>query len=138
MTAHEVRTIAVGVDGSPNAREALDWAVTFGTALNADVIAVHARGMLEHLGLPADEVEAQFRGAWTAPLDAMGARARRRIEDGDPVTVLRHVADEEAVDLIIVGTRGLGDHPGLVLGSMSHQMAEDSRCPVLIVPPRGA
>jgi nucleotide-binding universal stress UspA family protein len=136
MTAHPIRTIAVAVDGSPNARDALDWAITLGTALSADVIAVHARGLLEHLGVPAEEVEAHFRGQWTAPLDALGPRGRRRIEDGDPVTVLRHVANEESVDLIVVGTRGLGNHPGSVLGSTSHQMAEDSRCPVLIVPPR--
>jgi nucleotide-binding universal stress UspA family protein len=138
MTAHAVRTIAVGVDGSTNARDALDWAISLGTGLNASVIAVHARGLLEHLGPPAEEVEAHFRGEWTAPLDALGSRGHRRIEDGDPVTVLRHVADEANVDLIVVGTRGLGDHPGLVLGSTSHQMAEDSRCPVLIVPPREA
>lgn len=134
--AHPIRTIAVGVDGSTNARAALEWAISLGTALDADVIAVHARGLLEHLGPPAEEVVALFRDEWTTPLDAMGARGRKRVEDGDPVTVLRHIADDESVDLIVVGTRGLSDHPGLVLGSTSHQMAEDSRCPVLIVPPR--
>jgi nucleotide-binding universal stress UspA family protein len=138
MTAHEIRSIAVGVDGSPNAQDALQWAITLGSALGAVVVAVHARGLLEHMGPPAEEVEALFLGPWTASLDALGPRGRRRIEEGDPVTVLRHVCDEESVDLVVVGTRGLSEHPGLVLGSTSHQMAEDSRCPVLIVPPRSA
>jgi nucleotide-binding universal stress UspA family protein len=136
MPASPIRTIAVGVDGSSYAHQALEWTIGLGSALDADVIAVHARGLLEHLGRTAEEVEALFHETWTAPLDALGRRGRRRLEDGDPVTVLRHVAAEEGVDLIVMGTRGLGDRPGLVLGSTSHQLAEDSSCPVVIVPPR--
>jgi nucleotide-binding universal stress UspA family protein len=138
MPVSPIRAIAVGVDGSTNAHHALEWAVTLASALDAEVIAVHARGLLEHLGRTAEEVETLFRETWTAPLDSMGPRGRRRLEEGDPVTVLRHVADEEHVDLIVMGTRGLGERPGLVLGSTSHQMAENGPCPVVIVPPRRA
>jgi nucleotide-binding universal stress UspA family protein len=137
--AHEpsrIRTIAVGVDGSPNAQDALHWALQLALDLGADVIAVHARGLLEHVGATPEAIATRFVHEWTAPLDILGDRLRRRIDDGDPVTVLRHVADQESVDLIVVGTRGLGGHPSLVLGSTSHQIAEDSPCPVMIVPPR--
>jgi nucleotide-binding universal stress UspA family protein len=137
--AHEpgrIRTIAVGVDGSPNAHDAVQWALALAMDLGARVVAVHARGLLEHVGATPEVIEARFRQEWTAPLDVLGDRVVKRVDDGDPVTVLRHVAQRESVDLIVVGTRGLGDHPGLVLGSTSHQIAEDSRCPVMIVPPR--
>ena len=43
-------------------------------------------------------------------------------------------ADEEDADLIVVGSRGLGGFPQLLLGSTSTQLAQHSSRPVTIVP----
>jgi nucleotide-binding universal stress UspA family protein len=51
------------------------------------------------------------------------------------VPVLLGAAETEQADLIVLGTRGLGGFPELMLGSTSLQMAEHSARPVLIVPP---
>src|ERR687892_166065 len=47
--AMEATRIVVGVDGSDTAQEALRWAVGLGETLGAEVVAVHAVGLLEEL-----------------------------------------------------------------------------------------
>jgi nucleotide-binding universal stress UspA family protein len=107
--------IVVGLDGSPHGEAAAAWAQAAAVrAGDADVVQVHARGLLEH-GEPMPE----------------GVL----VEDGDPVSVLVRVATERSADLIVVGRRGAGGDPALLLGSTSHQLAERAPCPLVIIPP---
>jgi len=55
------------------------------------------------------------------------------IEDGDPgKEILRH-AEEETANLIVMGSRGLGDLQGLLMGSVSHKVSQLSPCSCLTV-----
>jgi nucleotide-binding universal stress UspA family protein len=51
------------------------------------------------------------------------------------VQVIIAAAEEVRADLIVLGSRGMGGFPEQLLGSTSHQVAERSHLPVLIVPP---
>ena len=42
-------------------------------------------------------------------------------------------AEANDVDLIVCGTRGLGDLKSFFLGSVSHKLLEDAKCPCLVV-----
>jgi nucleotide-binding universal stress UspA family protein len=140
----DVRRILVGVDGSDNSRHALAWAVAVARAFGAEVVAVHAVGLLTHLdpGPPVpsqghrEDIRRAFHHEWSAELDGSGVSHQRIILDGSPVPALLAAADERAVDLIVVGTRGRGGFPEVLLGSTSHQLAQHAHRPVLIVPPR--
>lgn len=44
-------------------------------------------------------------------------------------------ADEQGAGLIVIGARGLSTFKSLVLGSVSHGVAQHAHVPVLIVPP---
>jgi len=47
----------------------------------------------------------------------------KRVEDGKPVDRILAVANEENVDLIVSGARGLSDLKALLVGSVSHKLA---------------
>jgi len=68
--------------------------------------------------------EARARGA---------PRVTTAIEEGDPATVIIHQATATGASLVLVGSRGLGNIAGLLLGSVSHKVANAAPCSVLIV-----
>lgn len=42
-------------------------------------------------------------------------------------------ADQFGADLIVMGSRGLSDFQGLLVGSVAHKVVHHAKCPVLIV-----
>jgi nucleotide-binding universal stress UspA family protein len=131
--------IVVAVDGSENSVAAVRWAADLASTIGAEVVAVHALGLLERMDTELqpsepnrDEIQRRFETEWCAPLD--GVQSRRLLRDGSAVPVLLAVADEEDADLIVLGSRGLGGYPELLLGSTSTQVAQHSHRPVTIVP----
>ena len=55
------------------------------------------------------------------------------IEDGDPSAQILHHAGKEAANLIVMGSRGLGDLKGLLMGSVSHKVSQMSPCSCITV-----
>ena len=53
--------------------------------------------------------------------------------EGDPAETILRAADTFDVDIIIMGTRGLGDMRSLILGSQSHKVVSAATCPVMLV-----
>lgn len=140
---HPASTILVGLDGSADSHEAVQWAAGLARSLGAEVVAVHALGLLDQLepGGPMvptqphrDEIAELARGPWSEPLTATGVEHRVVLNDGSPVDVVLAVADEVGADLIVLGSRGIGGAPALLLGSTSSQVAQRAACPVVIVP----
>lgn len=55
------------------------------------------------------------------------------LREGRIVSEILKVAEAEKVDLIVVGSRGVGGITKLVLGSTSEAVAKKTFCPILIV-----
>jgi nucleotide-binding universal stress UspA family protein len=53
--------------------------------------------------------------------------------EGRPSSKIVDVADEEDVDLIVIGSRGIGGIKGWILGSTSHKVVNSSTKPMLII-----
>lgn len=137
-----IHRIIVGIDGSENGEAALRWAVEVGQQLSAELVVLHAIGLLAHLGhgeesVPAQshrgELERAFEQEWCAVARNSGLKWQALLTDGEPVSVLLDAADRLDADLIVVGHRGTGDRDSLLLGSTSHRVAEQARQPVAIV-----
>ena len=54
-------------------------------------------------------------------------------QSGSPAITIMDFAEKENSDLIVMGSRGLGVVKGVLLGSVSQYVAEQSKCPLLIV-----
>jgi nucleotide-binding universal stress UspA family protein len=128
-----LQRILVAVDGSDNSQAAVAWAAGLAEATGAEVVAVHAVGLLEPVEVGRDEIARQLDTEWTSALDALGARARRVLRDGEPAIAVLAAADEEDADLVVLGTRGAGGHPH-DLGSTSAEVVQRSPRPVVVVP----
>jgi nucleotide-binding universal stress UspA family protein len=61
------------------------------------------------------------------------SKISRITEYGDPVDRILECANRENADLIIMGTRGLSDLRGLLMGSVSHKICQLSRCTCVTV-----
>ena len=64
---------------------------------------------------------------------AAGIPVERIEEDGPPADVIVRVAEREGADLIVVGSRGIGQAPRL-LGSTSEAVLAHARLPTVVVP----
>ncbi len=138
----EIRRIVVGLDGSEHSRRAAAWAAGLATTVDAEVVGVHALGLLHHTPAGAlvpsdthrDEIRDQLETSWCAPFRDAAVTYRTELREGNPVATLLDLADDLDADLLVVGSRGVGGFPGLLLGSTSTQVAQHAHRPVVIVP----
>lgn len=120
----EVRSVVVGVDGSPHAQRAvrrlagLPWV----QALTVVVLAVED-----------GRTDTAAATTWACELLAgVGARVRPRIVYGRPAHELLIAVDQERADLVVLGTRGLTGLARLNLGSTAGAVARSAPCSVLV------
>jgi len=64
-------------------------------------------------------------------LDAPGVETV--LLEGEPVPQILELADKLGADLIVVGSRGLSELKGILMGSVSHKICQFSRYPCLTV-----
>ncbi|MEV0841606.1 universal stress protein [Actinocatenispora sera] len=137
--------ILVGVDGSPASLAAARWAADAATLRRhplrlvaafrwpAQAYTVQARGELPDTEAIRDEARRQLG----AEVDRLREEYPDITIDGDfveasPARVLVERSGDAA--LTVVGQRGLGGLSGLLLGSVSAQVAAHARGPVVVVP----
>jgi nucleotide-binding universal stress UspA family protein len=138
--------ITVGVDGSPNGREALRFSLSEARLRGARLRVVHSWsippltatgvGMIPAYGLLRDELGAAAEETLDGELERVDARGEnveieRRIAKGDAArAILDGAADAE---LLVVGSRGHGGVTGALLGSVSRACLHHAPCPVAVV-----
>ncbi|MCC5953452.1 MAG: universal stress protein [Acidimicrobiia bacterium] len=134
--------VIVGVDGSLASRAAVRWAAREAQAHGVPLVAIEA-WEFSPLVFAAD-VPVQIddlRSTVTTHLeetvaDVLGddfadVSVERKIVEEAPVPALLGEAGPD--DVIVVGSRGRGGFSGLLLGSVSQQLAQHAPCPVVIV-----
>jgi nucleotide-binding universal stress UspA family protein len=131
--------IVVGVDRSPESREALDRALQLARRSGSTVVVVHAIGLLEEGAfVPGTDLDQLTRDACVRTGCPPELLAPPVAEDGRSVDVICRVAERVSGDLIVLGRRGAGaagrpPGPSIPLGSSSAGVIERARVPVLVV-----
>jgi nucleotide-binding universal stress UspA family protein len=136
--------VLVGVDGSPAARAALEFAIREARLRDATLVAVMAVEVPDYAWIdpyatrahPADDTLQRARDK----LDQILAAAGTNDMAVDPIvtavpasTALVERSGDS--DVLVVGSRGHGGFRGLVMGSVSMQCVLHAHCPVTVVRP---
>jgi nucleotide-binding universal stress UspA family protein len=140
-------SLVVGHDGSPNAIHALQVAADLAESLSAPLRIIRTWGIDPNPALAellldesrtSEQVADALREALIADCTAIAAaHPQLTIEyeatAGPAATVLTGAVRDER--MLVVGARGVGGLPGLLLGSVSDRCLHLSTRPVLVVPP---
>ncbi|HYJ13844.1 MAG TPA: phosphoglycerate kinase, partial [Candidatus Limnocylindria bacterium] len=144
--------ILLAVDGSAPSIEAARKLSTLVAAEGAEIALVYVQKPAERDGkIPLMDSATQRRreferrleaervmAAGQAPLARQGLVVHHQIiASGDPADEILKVADELGVHLIAMGSHGRSGILGIFLGSVSREVLDRARCPVLIVRPPG-
>ncbi len=137
-----IEKILLAYDGSDHSERAVkiaqDLALKYGAAIRV-VYAFHPISRI--MGNPTLEEMMQRETAQgneiaeraASQLRAAGLDPHIEILEGPPADAILRVADVRGIDLIVMGSRGLGDAAALFLGSVSHKVLQSAHCPVLVV-----
>lgn len=152
--------LVVGVDGSPAAAAARDWAISIADITGRGAVLVHGAGeptprastsslergvVLVHgvSGLPAemppsaiDRFVAQARhlvDEHAEHVRAAGVPVRTVVEMADPRVLLHQVATDLDAALVVVGAAGEGPVSGHLIGSVVSHVVQQSDRPVAVV-----
>ncbi|NNE72524.1 MAG: universal stress protein [Acidimicrobiales bacterium] len=137
------RRIVVGVEGSGGARAALRFAIQEAKYRDAyiDVVTAYLSTYVPvaaEIGFtpldPIDlvgEVEKMQQEVVQSVIDDDSVEIRTRLLKGRAAETL--IEASEGAEMLVVGNRGRGGFRGLLLGSVSHQIAQHASCPVVIV-----
>ncbi|WP_025686569.1 universal stress protein [Paenibacillus maysiensis] len=139
----EYKHILVAIDGSQHAMKALETAKALSKQLQGEprLTVLHVNPALSMneppVGVDVDErIEEEGRHILEPASDFLkdeGLSYRMLAGHGDPASVICKSAEQEQVDLIIMGTRGKGLVSEIILGSVSHHVIQHAPCPVLTV-----
>jgi universal stress protein A len=142
------KRILVPVDFSPRSRVALRWAVDLARATGASIDLLHVTSALgrvqlaldAYLGGPFGMTPADVVGrvredlslvAESVPHD--GVAVALRLEAGSPAATIVRVATEDAIELIVLCTRGRYGLAELVFGSVARDLMSCSPCPLTLL-----
>jgi nucleotide-binding universal stress UspA family protein len=135
----KIGTILVPIDFSEQSRTALEYAVALGRDSRARLLLVHVKE--PPIFFPPEGVGVLRETIVDKPcklLDEMtpqgsDSMCERHVLVGDPADEIVRLADEEQVDLIVMGTHGRTGLPHLLMGSVAEKVVRRSGRPVLTI-----
>lgn len=150
------KKVLVAIDGSEPSNNALDHAVEIANKFEAKLImlSVIQRVMIpifpdEGFGgvpLSAAKDMAQYQDKMRLVYQNVLEEAQAKIKEdhpnleveailkeGRPSAIIADYAENDGVDLIVMGSRGIGGYTGWILGSTSRKVVDSCTKPILIV-----
>ena len=142
MDTTTTRPIVVGIDGSPDAARALDWAIAEATRRDLPLLLVHgvevgaAAASPYGTGMVLEQLEEAGQTVLAAAVAyavERGVEADARMEIGSAAHSL--IEASRGAELVVVGNRGHGGFVGMLLGSVSNAVVHHAHCPVVVLRP---
>lgn len=143
------KKILVAIDGSDEALKALKSAIEMQKLSNSEILLLcvfkhHSlfESSLSILRPPEEQIPDEALTEFARDVvnqakefaKANGAAdVRGFVKSGRPSTTIVQFAEDNGVDLIVMGAHGTHSKDGMFLGSVAHRVATISKCPILIV-----
>ena len=137
LAAPGINPRLIAVDNSDNALRAVVHAANQAEQMKA--CALHLVHVSPWLSKEAAETELARKGLEAtararAMLDTKGFPWRLHVAMGDPAECILELVQKLDVSDVVIGSRGLGNLEGLLLGSVSYKVMHLARIPVVVVP----
>jgi len=131
------KRILVAVDGSENSTRATAAAVPIAEKYGAEIIVLNIvfGRVYDQFKTVAEKKAREIVDREVELARSQGVKARWEVLPSAESIVGQIVdyADREKVDLIVMGSRGLGGFKRMVIGSVSNGVVTHARCSVLVV-----
>ncbi len=134
--------IIAAIDGSFHSSKVIEKAIEFAQLMGLEVLLVHCHKKFPTiLGEPyrekaindivssAEDTVKPFRKM----LQNSEVGFSERVLEGPAGSVIPEVATIEKCHMIVMGSRGLTDLEGLIIGSVTHRVLHLASCPVLVI-----
>lgn len=140
--------ILVAVDGSEQSAKAALHGAELAVRMGAALILLHVVPILpsyasispDQLGIVHQDISKEYYKQGQEILNQAGAELANyninitsEIRVGHPADEICKMADKNGCDLLIMGSRGLGQIKGYLMGSVSNRVCRLVGCPVLIM-----
>lgn len=122
-----LKKILVGTDGSATASKAVERAAELAASTGAELLIMSAYPKDTGPGGAGRVLEE------AAAKHNSEAKVRTLMSEGDAADAILDTADEERVDLIVVGNKGMTGARRFLLGSVPNTVSHHAPCSVLIV-----
>jgi nucleotide-binding universal stress UspA family protein len=139
----EIGKILVPFDFSEHSDKALRWAVGMAEKWQASVLLFHVVSiptypMVTEAFFDASQLEASLREDTEQKMREVAAKdktvtLRTQVKMGEPFWDICRIAEEEKVDLIVMGSHGRTGLAHVLLGSVAERVVRHAPCPVLVI-----
>ncbi len=137
------KKILVPTDGSEFAKKAQKHALFLANVSGAEIVAVSVTENNFVNGLPLDDEVYQLNQILNErseenlkefdKLNENDIKIKHIIREGSPAKVILEVANEEQVDLIVMGSSGKSGFDRFIMGSVADKVVNSAKCAVLVV-----
>jgi nucleotide-binding universal stress UspA family protein len=139
-----LRKIAVPTDFSPASTAAMAYALGLAKADGSKVTAVYAVDPFEYRFGPNDLRDLKRQATWTQAQESMSkwlnankfSNCASAAIEGEAGPAIAQFIDEEAIDLIVLGTSARRRAARLLLGSVAEEIFRKANCLVLVLGPK--
>ena len=139
LESNAIRRVMVGTDRSETADQAVHWAAGFADRYGAELFVVQVVApqypSATELGA-AEQTRAAAANNDLAHFARQVAGERGHalvVLDADPALAIVRAAEQEAIDVLVVGNFGMAGRKEFLLGNVPNRISHNARCTVIIV-----
>ncbi|MFZ0184811.1 MAG: universal stress protein [Nitrosotalea sp.] len=138
MSAQRFEKILVPLDGSKNSLKALETAIHLAGENEASLVVIHVIHTLsQKAGVKQKSGEEEVPPAFILQTKKLAIKNKipfsSRILTGDPGHAIVEYSNTHAIDLIVIGARGVNTFKNIFLGSVSSYVLHKSKTPVMLI-----